>query len=99
VTVVTDSLLKVLSALQRLTEIATGDLTTTLRLMLSLMSFQKHLAPKTPVVCCLPKEDDSKIILIGIHIWVRLTVVIAREAGDYTVATSMTPPELCQVHE
>ncbi|KAF8973859.1 dual-domain HisK/Mak2 protein kinase [Flammula alnicola] len=27
------------------------------------------------------------------------TVVIAREAGDYTVATSMIPPELCQVHE
>lgn len=26
-------------------------------------------------------------------------VVIAREAGDYTVATSMIPPELCQVHE
>lgn len=26
-------------------------------------------------------------------------VVIAREAGDYTVATSMTPPEQCQVHE
>ncbi|EKM60729.1 uncharacterized protein PHACADRAFT_155836 [Phanerochaete carnosa HHB-10118-sp] len=26
-------------------------------------------------------------------------VVIAREAGDYTVATSMTPPEACQVHE
>ncbi|TFY70056.1 hypothetical protein EVJ58_g22 [Rhodofomes roseus] len=26
-------------------------------------------------------------------------VVIAREAGDYTVATSMTPPEPCQVHE
>ncbi|KAF8061003.1 hypothetical protein FPV67DRAFT_1673829 [Lyophyllum atratum] len=26
-------------------------------------------------------------------------VVIAREAGDYTVATSMVPPELCQVHE
>jgi len=28
-----------------------------------------------------------------------LLVVIAREAGDYTVATSMTPPEQCQVHE
>jgi hypothetical protein len=26
-------------------------------------------------------------------------VVIAREAGDYTVATSMVPPDLCQVHE
>lgn len=26
-------------------------------------------------------------------------VVIAREAGDYTVATSMTPPGFCQVHE
>lgn len=26
-------------------------------------------------------------------------VVIAREAGDYTVATSMIPPEPCQVHE
>ncbi|KAH9921391.1 histidine kinase [Fomitopsis serialis] len=26
-------------------------------------------------------------------------VVIAREAGDYTVATSMIPPESCQVHE
>ncbi|CAA7259981.1 unnamed protein product [Cyclocybe aegerita] len=26
-------------------------------------------------------------------------VVIAREAGDYTVATSMVPPEPCQVHE
>ncbi|KAH9945631.1 histidine kinase [Amylocystis lapponica] len=26
-------------------------------------------------------------------------VVIAREAGDYTVATSMIPPEACQVHE
>jgi len=26
-------------------------------------------------------------------------VVIAREAGDYTVATSMIPPDLCQVHE
>ncbi|RDB29051.1 Peroxide stress-activated histidine kinase mak2 [Hypsizygus marmoreus] len=26
-------------------------------------------------------------------------VIIAREAGDYTVATSMFPPELCQVHE
>ncbi|RPD81571.1 histidine kinase [Lentinus tigrinus ALCF2SS1-7] len=26
-------------------------------------------------------------------------VVIAREAGDYTVATSMSPPEACQVHE
>ncbi|OBZ79765.1 Peroxide stress-activated histidine kinase mak2 [Grifola frondosa] len=26
-------------------------------------------------------------------------VVIAREAGDYTVATSMNPPESCQVHE
>ncbi|PPQ67388.1 hypothetical protein CVT25_005967 [Psilocybe cyanescens] len=26
-------------------------------------------------------------------------VVIAREAGDYTVATSMIPPEQCQVHE
>ncbi|KAF4623556.1 hypothetical protein D9613_002054 [Agrocybe pediades] len=26
-------------------------------------------------------------------------VVIAREAGDYTVATSMIPPNLCQVHE
>uniref|UniRef100_A0A8H8CPK9 Histidine kinase n=1 Tax=Psilocybe cubensis TaxID=181762 RepID=A0A8H8CPK9_PSICU len=26
-------------------------------------------------------------------------VVIAREAGDYTVATSMVPPEQCQVHE
>ncbi|KZT67653.1 histidine kinase [Daedalea quercina L-15889] len=26
-------------------------------------------------------------------------VVIAREAGDYTVATSMMPPEPCQVHE
>ncbi|PSS37163.1 hypothetical protein PHLCEN_2v1036 [Hermanssonia centrifuga] len=26
-------------------------------------------------------------------------VVIAREAGDYTVATSMLPPEPCQVHE
>ena len=27
------------------------------------------------------------------------SVVIAREAGDYIVATSMTPPEPCQVHE
>lgn len=26
-------------------------------------------------------------------------VVIAREVGDYTVATSMVPPEPCQVHE
>ncbi|KAI0090021.1 histidine kinase [Irpex rosettiformis] len=26
-------------------------------------------------------------------------VVIARDAGDYTVATSMFPPEPCQVHE
>ncbi|KAL0581381.1 Chk1 protein kinase [Marasmius crinis-equi] len=26
-------------------------------------------------------------------------VVIAREAGDYTVATNMTPPEKCQVYE
>lgn len=26
-------------------------------------------------------------------------VVIAREAGDYTVATSMVPPEACQVYE
>ncbi|KIP05676.1 hypothetical protein PHLGIDRAFT_128752 [Phlebiopsis gigantea 11061_1 CR5-6] len=26
-------------------------------------------------------------------------VVIAREVGDYTVATSMVPPEVCQVHE
>ncbi|KAJ7456503.1 dual-domain HisK/Mak2 protein kinase [Mycena latifolia] len=26
-------------------------------------------------------------------------VVIAREAGDYTLATSMTPPEPCQVYE
>ncbi|KIL70561.1 hypothetical protein M378DRAFT_194875 [Amanita muscaria Koide BX008] len=26
-------------------------------------------------------------------------VVIAREAGDYTVATSMTPPERCKVYE
>ncbi|KAI0078477.1 histidine kinase [Panus rudis PR-1116 ss-1] len=26
-------------------------------------------------------------------------VVIAREVGDYTVATSMIPPESCQVHE
>ena len=26
-------------------------------------------------------------------------VVIAREAGDYTVAISMLPPEPCQVHE
>ncbi|KAI8983351.1 histidine kinase [Trametes punicea] len=26
-------------------------------------------------------------------------VVIAREAGDYTVATSMNPPEACKVHE
>ncbi|KIY45235.1 dual-domain HisK/Mak2 protein kinase [Fistulina hepatica ATCC 64428] len=26
-------------------------------------------------------------------------VVIAREAGDYTVATSMIPPNSCQVHE
>lgn len=26
-------------------------------------------------------------------------VVIAREGGDYTVATSMIPPEPCQVHE
>ncbi|GLB36534.1 putative GAF domain containing protein [Lyophyllum shimeji] len=26
-------------------------------------------------------------------------VAIAREAGDYTVATSMIPPQLCQVHE
>ncbi|GBE78499.1 histidine kinase [Sparassis crispa] len=26
-------------------------------------------------------------------------VVIAREAGDYTVATSLVPPEPCQVHE
>ncbi|KAF9454975.1 dual-domain HisK/Mak2 protein kinase [Macrolepiota fuliginosa MF-IS2] len=26
-------------------------------------------------------------------------VVIAREAGDYTVATSMKPPDICQVHE
>ncbi|KAG6919550.1 hypothetical protein DXG01_004213 [Tephrocybe rancida] len=26
-------------------------------------------------------------------------VVIAREVGDYTVATSMTPPGLCKVHE
>ena len=28
-----------------------------------------------------------------------LSVVIAREAGDYTVATSMTPPERCKVYE
>ncbi|KII94402.1 hypothetical protein PLICRDRAFT_695401 [Plicaturopsis crispa FD-325 SS-3] len=26
-------------------------------------------------------------------------VIIAREAGDYIVATSMVPPDLCQVHE
>ncbi|CAL1696704.1 unnamed protein product [Somion occarium] len=26
-------------------------------------------------------------------------VVIAREVGDYTVATSMVPPDICQVHE
>ncbi|KAI0793300.1 histidine kinase [Abortiporus biennis] len=26
-------------------------------------------------------------------------VVVAREVGDYTVATSMVPPEPCQVHE
>ncbi|KAJ8703111.1 Chk1 protein kinase [Pleurotus ostreatus] len=26
-------------------------------------------------------------------------VVMAREAGDYTVATSMSPPQPCQVHE
>ncbi|CDO70926.1 hypothetical protein BN946_scf184829.g34 [Trametes cinnabarina] len=26
-------------------------------------------------------------------------VVIAREAGDYTVATSMNPPDACKVHE
>lgn len=26
-------------------------------------------------------------------------VVIARDVGDYTVATSMIPPEPCQVHE
>ncbi|KAJ3575904.1 hypothetical protein NP233_g779 [Leucocoprinus birnbaumii] len=26
-------------------------------------------------------------------------VVIAREAGDYMVATSMQPPDICQVHE
>jgi hypothetical protein len=28
-----------------------------------------------------------------------LVVVIAREAGDYTVATSMRPPGPCQVFE
>ncbi|KAG5646067.1 hypothetical protein DXG03_004490 [Asterophora parasitica] len=28
-----------------------------------------------------------------------MTVVIAREAGDYTVATSMVPPEPCQVYD
>ncbi|KAK0208888.1 hypothetical protein DFS33DRAFT_1254916 [Desarmillaria ectypa] len=47
------------SALQRLTEIATG----------------KYLKRK----CC--------------------NLVITREDGDYTVATSMTPPEQCQVYE
>lgn len=28
-----------------------------------------------------------------------ISVVIAREAGDYTVATTLRPPEPCQVHE
>lgn len=44
----------------------------------------------------LPTEDDH---LISNHTWFCSTVVIAREAGDYTVATSMTPPGFCQVHE
>ena len=31
--------------------------------------------------------------------FIAFIVAIAREAGDYTVATSMTPPEQCKVYE
>ncbi|KAJ7226000.1 dual-domain HisK/Mak2 protein kinase [Mycena pura] len=62
------------SALQRLTEIATG----------------KYLN-NLPLITLLRHPDIS-----GSQ---NTCVVIAREAGDYTLATSMTRPEPCQVYE
>jgi len=53
---------------------------------------QKHPAHKTHVV----RLSSFNMAFFFTDIF---QVVIAREAGDYTVATSMIPPELCQVHE
>ena len=43
-----------------------------------------------------PKLASLSLENFGAH---NACVVVAREAGDYTVATSMHPPEQCQVYE
>lgn len=62
-------------ALQRLTEIVTGE----------------HMSANTRSRALTKAAENS-----GSQ---ATCVVIAREVGDYTVATSMVPPEVCQVHE
>ena len=66
-------------ALQRLTEIATGLLTSISRRC----RFITHVFFHS----------------VEISVSQNTCVVIARDAGDYTVATSMNPPEPCKVHE
>ncbi|KAJ6501559.1 dual-domain HisK/Mak2 protein kinase [Mycena vitilis] len=65
------------SALQRLTEISTGQY----------------------LDCSSLHASNVKHRDIRLTEYLRYELVIAREAGDYTLATSMIPPESCQVYE
>ncbi|KAJ7275535.1 histidine kinase [Mycena haematopus] len=80
------------SALQRLTEISTGKC-----LDFSISFIYLIMTPEI-------SGSQNTCGKIQLYLCNRLTnsptaVVIAREAGDYTLATSMTPPESCQVFE
>lgn len=80
-----------LLALQRLTEIATGRPQKVQILHSNLTSVQNRLGRITLVVSA---SKHSAAIYQTLSL-----VVIAREAGDYIVATSQYHPGPCQVHE
>ncbi|KAF6766466.1 dual-domain HisK/Mak2 protein kinase [Ephemerocybe angulata] len=62
----------------------------------SILKWSKDISSDINLSSALQRLTEIATETSGSH---NTCVVIAREAGDYTVATSMVPPELCQVHE
>ncbi|KAF8349828.1 hypothetical protein F5887DRAFT_942564 [Amanita rubescens] len=60
----------------------------------SILKWSKEISSDINLPSALQRLTE---IATGMH--VSGNFVIAREAGDYTVATSMTPPERCKVYE
>ncbi|KAF8746288.1 hypothetical protein AX14_000082 [Amanita brunnescens Koide BX004] len=62
----------------------------------SILKWSKEISSDTNLPSALQRLTEIATETSGSQ---NTCVVIAREAGDYTVATSMTPPERCKVYE